>query len=764
MRPVEPLQENAVRELFEALAATAPPPSRTDLEAARLAWQPPSGRAAPRWMPLLRRGFAALRRRPWVAVPALVALAAVLLLTVVAGLPSFRLADPSPATTPSGPGALPATLWAPPPGTPSVGDAPISRAAYVLSALDGAAGWRVAVVGADRGEYRLLPYGEADDGFSLSADGRTAAWLRANGDGGHLVVVLDLTTGRTREVRVPGQFGRGVTVDHLAVSPTGDRVLLVGGDPFGGGLGFASAYLVDLRSGTPTRLTLPLEGVAWTSDGRPVLAVPPEPLVDRSVVPAGALVAPDRAAGREGGLGGIGPGEGLVVSQDGRTRYEVRSAVQDSSGTVEDWTVQLTGDRSANLPLGSGVQLSPLAALPGDRLVLRLWEAGEIPAAPQAVRVRLVGADGTLTEVSRTADGAKAGVDVVAVARDVAAGGVVTPGVRPEYGPRDVTWWAWYARQVLPVVPWVLVGVLLLVLIVDGRRVLALPVRTARRAGRLVRGHRRSVLATLLGLAGIALSLAPGRVDAAWLGSAPSPSADARAVRPEYLWDQTIVPSRAFDTAGRPRTHAVTTLWAGTVAGREGWYGTDAGTARIVRLDDVPGLPDRDPDGALLRNPASLRISENGRAVLARTRAAVYVIRLDRATAGRVDVLPDGATRDTPLAVGDDGTVLTDPDPVDSRRGSSVRAMHDTRVELDAGSVRDGPYASWGAQVQAVPPVELPWWGFLGWPGWRVVGGVLLAATSTGWLVPFARRRAQAISSAAVRNSSGPSSTEPPWS
>jgi hypothetical protein len=138
---------------------------------------------------------------------------------------------------------------------------------------------------------------------------------------------------------------------------------------------------------------------------------------------------------------------------------------------------------------------------------------------------------------------------------------------------------------------------------------------------------------------------------------ATRPPAGAGPVLPRVFADQRLVPPRAFDAVGRPRTAAVGIVFLGTVAGRGGTYATDAATGATVRLDDLPDLGGRDSE---------LAVSPNGRYLVTQG----SLVDLTRASVTSLTDLASRAGLDRPAiqlmpglqshsaAVLDDGTVV----------------------------------------------------------------------------------------------------------
>ena len=235
-------------------------------------------------------------------------------------------------------------------------------------------------------------------------------------------------------------------------------------------------------------------------------------------------------------------------------------------------------------------------------------------------------------EVLSTAAGVQPRVASVAAAVvEAATSGRTRVADTDAPGPRvlAVGWWSSVASAGLHRIPvpgarfWVFVGILALWFAVR-RYVTRLPLRA-----RPVLGGA-AVAALLAVLVGPALVAAVGLPDAPARAAPPGRTGP---VVPAVLRDVRLVPPRAFDEAGRPRTTAVALVYVGQLAGRKGVYATDAATGTWVRLDDLPTGGRRDvTDGV---GDTNVAVSPNGRYLLLGT------VRYDLATARAEQVVPD---------------------------------------------------------------------------------------------------------------------------
>lgn len=706
-----------------------------------------------------RRRHAATRRRQAGAL--LAAVAAVLLLLMVA--PSARSIAPAPARVPPGPGALPSTLYVPPPWTPSVAERPISRAAYLLEVWgdddDPAAADPVdapVVVGADGGEYRTVPAAR-DWGYTLlSRDGRRLVGVAREEEGadarGDVLTWVDLATGRTSALRLAGLWGAGYDIDGVALTSDGRRVAVWGSDQTSKSFGRPGSLLVDLDAGRIERLCSCSTPLAFTADGRL--------LAERSEVgdeiPPGAAEMPPDPLPEEGALERTQDLD-LWVSPDGSQRSvlgyvappENARSNSDDDG-AEPWTLAVSrrDGRPRQISLGDVRHVRQLAETTGGP-VLAIWEktdevrsSGGSPGTGRG-RIELVGAPG------RSQLGtAEPYVWVEQVAAGVVDGGRIVPGVRPEFGAEEPAWWAWQVRRALP---WVLlIGIIAGILFavrVDIRPVLPAepgrPVpspgtskdtlRPANRRRRLTwqatrrwSGIAALSLAALMGIGGV---VAPSVVTPRWEATAPRPEPGAPPLVPEEIWDVHIPPRPVFERAGMPRTRALTILFRARVAGRDGLYGADAVTGRTVAIEGVPGV------GEDWLHGTQALLGRDGTRIGLRAGQELLLIDLG---AARVESLQGGGTGRW-SDVGEEGL---------QNRLWSYEGTVEVRDLVAAPDVLEE-----AAQVAALD--EEPWWTILGarWvrpAGIAVSVAVGAAVLILAWLGRI-RRAAGGVSSAVSR-------------
>lgn len=421
------------------------------------------------------------------------AVAAVLALGAAAAtlLPPRLLPAPgTPATAPTGPGALPRTLHLAPRWTPSVTDRPISRAAYVVVAplpLDATAGRmspssRVWVVGADDGALRRLPTA-GPYAVDLSADGRFVAWagdevvdaapragtLDENGDpverlDGDVVAVLDVRTGTVRRVTVGAPDGAEFVVTGLRLDATGARLLVWGvtGARHRPRLDVPAVAVVDVATGGVRPLCGPASATdaaaAWRSPDvvaaagcGPLHLGPwyPVPSGDAArrlaavrVVPLPAEPAEDFFSGSV--VSGFGQGGTAVTAAGTRWLLTPDAAGEPVTGVADErdratsrdaWLVTTAGLR---LGLGRLAGASALATVDATAVV-STWTArpeGTLAGPGQVVRVDL--ASGQVRTLSRSGSGRER---AVAVAADVVAGGRFLDAAPPRTL-RDPASWA----------------------------------------------------------------------------------------------------------------------------------------------------------------------------------------------------------------------------------------------------------------------------------------------------------------------------------
>lgn len=611
----DPFGDDEFRSALALLADAAPEPRTTDLVAAQAAWELAHRPAPP--VRLVTGARRTLRTRPWLAWPAAAALAVAVALVALAVAPSVRLTAPQPAAPPAGPGAVPERLFVAPPWTPSATDAPIARAAYLVEvqereAADRGERARLMVVGADGGDYRRLP---DDAGIAaLSPEGSRVAWVRTSSDGGQAVVeVLDLPTGRVRDAVVHSAFGVTTTVDGLAFDGAGRRLAVWGGDSADGVISTGLVVVLDLGE---VGLRAPLRGVercrcagplAWLDDGR-LAAEPGTPLAVLDRTATAVLPGDPRAEPESTSLGGVGTD--LLVDGSGVIRWGVSSQVPSTQSPFEAEPYRLlsltVAGETSEVPLGEAAEVVGLSVT-GDTVVLLRREAVAQDGMAFDGRLTVEAVTAGLRTTLTTAD---PGVSVLRDARFVTGAGRSVPTPAPAFGARTLGWWSWHARDPLLVVgsaAGLAVGLWLLVLVLSNPwwRWLAQRLRPSR--------HRLWLVAVTCSAAtGLAWLGAAPAVESAWAASAPHPAAAAPVVVPQVLTDQRVRPPRAFDTPGSPRTTRLTVAFSGTVAGRAGVYGLDAGTARLVRLDDLPGVPRgwrSDGGYALAVSPSGRRVA-----------------------------------------------------------------------------------------------------------------------------------------------------------
>lgn len=672
--------------------------------------RPLVGLGAPRW-----RAPRGLPRQPLarglLVAASLVAVATLLL----ALLPVAQRALPQPADVPRTPAGVPRSLVTPPGWIPTVTERPVSRALYVVSAAgpvndgpeyDGLVApprgpW---IVGADGGELRALPVDAsvgANDvrALALSPDGRWVAWTTSGRYGSSTRLdVVEVRTGARRTLDLPGSGRRGFDVLGVAFSPDGGRLALWGTDT-GAGVQTTRLAVLDVRAGTHLPLTRGAAGTtgptcrfdgeeytgyvaAWVPDpargtatlltpgcevepdGDPVLGVR---IAGGVVTVSGTLAPRPQDAEDPVGLGSpVGSGGPAAVVDAGGTRYSVTVPAGSADQAVRDLVA--TGPDGATrtvLALGRPAGAKVLAAVPRGVLVSR-WTADGVRPDGQfgPAEVILVRPDGTTEQVTET--------DVQA--RVAAVAGAAFDGGRPVDGtatrPRllDLGWWTWVAGGLVVTVAdwWVWSVAFWLVVVFVGvplaQRLLTRLVLLRRRRRAAAQGTAPSAdeampRAVRLGPALVVLVLAALTMVPA--PDAPRAAASAGAsgtVVPRVIRDQALVPPRAFDEVGVPRTTAVGIVFSGTVAERPGLYATDAATGQVVRLDDLPGLAD-DP-GSPSWFASGVAVSRNGRYV---TDGAVYVD-LARGTAvhlgsGSADSSRPSQNLDG-IAVLDDGSLV----------------------------------------------------------------------------------------------------------
>lgn len=539
-------------------------------------------------------------RNPRTLVPFVAACVAAVAVLVLLAVPSLQTARPAPATPPSGPATIPATIGEAPSWTPSVTARPIGRALYLVSSVDLGNGipqtpW---LVGADRHEFRTLPATGEVTATALSADGRLVAWTDG-GDTTHALAlhVLDVSTGRSVDTFVRSENGLDVDVRGLAFSPDGGHLLVTGTRQVGAAARVEPVVM--LGNVTPRQVAaFPIcscvGGAAWdVTDGR--IFVDGDTATVRAAQSAvgsafrvSPLPAPDSV--RPGSLGGPFPSGAAALPL-------VRAGVQHGLLTDElpqrpaQWAVDGSRDDGAVVQASYAVGLAVTSA--GAR-VASSWTSqaqDNSKGGGEVVAVSLGGAGAGL--VTRL-DGQR--TRVIALAAGL-FDGATRPGtaVRAPWPVLDVDWWPWAAQAVVSWLRanlWLPIGAALVVAFV-------LPLVRPRRSrlGALYRAVGRAepaliAVVALLAAGALALVVVPTAAPTVPAPTVPAPktSGTDRFVVPRVIQDQRLVPARAFDTVGAPRTTRLSLLWNGPIAGRPGSYGLDAATGAWVRLDDLPGV------------------------------------------------------------------------------------------------------------------------------------------------------------------------------
>ncbi|WP_088290662.1 hypothetical protein [Kineosporia sp. A_224] len=747
MNALDPFEENDFRAVLTLLAEGRPEPAVTDLVAAQQAWALAHRPALPlRVARAVREAVrTAAREHPRLVLPALAGLVLILVLGALAVLPALHVSRPQPATTPSGPGALPDRLWAPWPGTPLVTDRPLSRAAYVIRANDeqqtveearasdgsGAAGEvRSYVVGADTGEYRRLP--ESSESTVLSPDGRRAAWATAPEVDGlrtqpsTTVVVLDLPTGSQRQVTIPGVWNAGTSVDGLAFDRSGTRLAVWGGANYDTSAGVSTAHVIEMGAvGSSAglrlqRLCMNCAGpLAWFADGRLGVEVVDERLAVTGG--PGVTVSPIPAV-RLPRLGGIDVGRVVLMPADGSVRYGVTMREESPADDTKEryalvaWPV--AGDEWET-ELGLSSEVRGLAAV-SNGVVVERWDLDPEIGLGAGIRpqVELVTRSGR-APLTTTDDS----LLVVDVATDVVEGGRVVPGVRPERGADLAAGLVSFARGALLVVGVLLAGVAGLAGLVAAarrsRRVLlaSLTLRTA-----------RFVALCVTTLAGVGLLAAPAVVEPLWASQQPRAEDGAPALVPQIVDDRRVRPLRAFDRAATPRTTRVAAAFVATAGGRHGVYGIDPATASLVRLEDLPGVPaayrDRAAGEGLALSPSGRWVALWADGVPERR---VAVVDLARA---QVTLRPRDAGTAW-VSVDDGGALRSVAPPSDPARIPPIPTTVRLPVE---GPFLVAPGVLTDVHQTAFIPLDQPWWTWLGTPQAAAVGRILAIAGGLVWL------------------------------
>lgn len=555
------------------------------------------------------------------------------------------------------------------------------------------------------------------------------------------VRVLDLATGRTGDVTLPSVFNVDTSVDGLDLDAAGRRLVVWGSDSYDDVSALGAAFLVDLSAfvagdGAPALLDRCLRcrgPFAWLTDGR--LGV---------VTTAGAPVArlgglgtvdlpPDPRTEGTSTVGLVGPA--LLVDAEGTTTYWVTSAEPASAGPPDTFTLLARGSvgEPRETPLGRATEVRGLAVVPSGVLTVR-WDAPlDAPSYIGEQRVDLVAPGGGQTLVTTGENG----VFVQQVARDVAAGGRVVPGVAPVGSDGSGSRIPSFARDVLVLLGGTAVAVGALGLLGYGlTHAWWRPVgRWAWRVLRIL-GQPRSLALLAAGIAavaGLALLAAPAVVEPLWAAQQPRADADAPAVLPITVADQRVRPQRAFDTQGRPRTVRVAAAFVTKVAQRDGVYALDPATAMLVRLDDLPGVP------SSFREPGvqqSLALSPSGRWVALWDAAdpgpGVALVDLQNAEV----VVKAGVLKDENgwVAVVETGVLRAVEPPVQRTTLDGVLPL-DVKVQLPVGPSDVASEVLDGAAVQtAYGPLPEPWWTWLGTPQAAALGRILAVAGGLAWL------------------------------
>ncbi len=540
---------------------------------------------------------------------------------VIALVPGQWLGAPRRAPAPVGPGGLPTQLEPPAAWTPSVTQLPLSRVGYVVRVAAPTPGQPASasglmLMGADSDGYRVVPSGSPDSSVAVSADGALVAWEVAgttHGTAGALgatsasladaagavgapqVSVVDVAAGTSGSATLWGSSGQGVDVSSLAFSPDG-RSLAIWGRDRDGGAEAAALWLVDVgprAGGTPrppelgpARLLCHCAGPgAWSTAGRLLVPAPGE------VPPGGGYLPATGSA--DVGQPVPAPNGGLWVVSVAATG----AATDAGPGVGRALAVRLAGARpgagGVSVGLGDAARAQVLAETPQGPMVVR-WG---LPSGGSDVVVATPGRLRVVTQAAPT-------VRVVAVARDVAAGGPLTGAASA--GPVS-SWWPWAVRQsVSRVLGWAATGGSRVPVLAWVALVVLLPLSRAGRVGagaaaqRLrglpvaVVGGRPALRALVLALAvaGALLGAVPPAVQAALdareLGRQHPAGTDAVPLLPSMVGDSPVVPARAFETVGAPVTRSLSMVLDAVVARRRGVYGVDAATGAVVRLDDLP--------------------------------------------------------------------------------------------------------------------------------------------------------------------------------
>lgn len=580
---------------------------------------------------------------------ALVAVAAAVILLSFTLTPAATLVPPLPASVPSGPATLPRTVEQAPQWIPTADRDPLGRAIYVLQtdlltvgqdAVETTYGGPV-LVGADGAGYRRLPGAGQVLAVALSPDGRRVGWV-ADGDDVTEVKVLDLRTGRTRSGVLPSAFGRGVAVSALAFSPDGARLAVGGTELFGGGPGQPAVFVLDADSASVQQECHGCGdgALAWSAAGS-VLVTEGSPLVRNG---GGFMPAAENSGLGATRLDALRPP--AVVSAGGDLRWWVTDKASD--GQEVPLVLRRTGGGQPVREVADlGTWLGAVALADTRRGVLvSRWRAGggELVAVGDTGRTTLRDA-GPVDLLTRSS-----GPAVVAVASGLLAEAVPGAGPTAPQEWRSLAWYRWQTVQLWRGLPsgWWLAPLLLL-LVPAVRRRLAGP-------GHAVLAVHRRTAGSTVAVVGLAVIGAGGVLTGTLVlptQAAPVEPGEARSpVLPESLQLQSLLPPRAFDQAGEPRTRRISLMFSATLGGNPRLLGVDADTGTLVRLDDLPGVPGSGEATMFAVSGAqSGGISPNGRFVA----LGPLVIDLQTATARKV---AEAGESTGGAAVTDDGTLL----------------------------------------------------------------------------------------------------------
>ncbi|MFN8075307.1 MAG: hypothetical protein U0Q15_07810 [Kineosporiaceae bacterium] len=601
-----------------------------------------------------------------------------------------------------GPARVPSEVFVPPAWTAPLASRPLSRAVYAVQALTTTrtdAADVPALVSADDGQYRTLPWTDADHDLVLGPDGTRAAWVRDAGTGtpGDLVVLLDVTRGSTQVAEVPSPSGQGAQVRSLAFAPDGGVLAVQVSEPVG-----TARERVLVRPVPERAAGQPVTGAwqgAWTQvcacegpvsfadDG--TLLVGPGRVGAAVDTPAGTLPvrvggAPVSVSGPTS-LGMDGPGVRLRVggtdlvldAADGPARLLTAAGAQVLA--LPDVAARAPGMWHTRVAAVAGRQVvvSRVVADAQGRGLAGAVQRADLDASPPAVR--------TLTRV-------EGGAVVVSAAGGLLEGDLQTVTTAAPARAADPAWWRYQAgRSAGDVLGAARVAWPLLALGVAGagllwwRRRAVVPAPAAGwarfRTAAVGSGHgltarvpvwsrRRwvgSVAVCAVALAGGTTLLVIGTLAEGDLRQAEQDRRDAM-VTPVVVPDQLAAwPTAAAFRSADARPTRVSMLLLRQSEGGPALAGVDAGTGRVVSLEGVGAS--RSAAGLSGEGGASfagmLALSPGGR-VVAQVRArTLVVVNLDDGRVRRwplsVDVTPaDGqpGTLSQGIAVNDDGTVL----------------------------------------------------------------------------------------------------------